>query len=375
MPTPPPCSSRYGPSPASATRRLLVLAVVVGAAVAQMAWSMIAWVGGADPSAVMVGTFFWHNQFAAFLLAPAVIGAGLAAAGESQLRLPGAIAAVLGSAGVVLSTSRATVGLLVLGWVAAGVIVVLGRGSARARLAAAGRWLALAALSVLVTVTLPGPPLFSNRVSALASTAARGAKESATQNGAFRVDFWKQALAIFRHHPATGTGFDSFGREGSLVDPHGVHSTLVHSGLIQPLSDGGLLLAVPFLLACVLVGLGVLLRLRPAVLGVEGSLVSLVALGSVLLAVHSAMDFDWTYPALMAMSAILAAIALAWSSAPAEPAPAARSRRMVSLAACAVLIVSSLVLAQRAVPGGWHLNAPAPHAPASASPFPGDPAS
>ena len=370
-------------------RRLAVIGIVLGAAVAQFAWSLIAWVGGGDPTSVMSGTFYWYNQYAAFLLAPAVIGAGVAAVGKSQLRLAGAFTAVLASAGVVYSTSRASIALLVAGWVAAGVLAVLAGAGVRQRMACAARWLGVVGVTALVASILPGPPLFTHRVSALASTAARDAQNSVGRNGGFRMQFWRQALTVFRQHPVKGTGFDSFGRQSGLVDPNGVHSTLVHSGLLQPLSDGGLLLGLPFLAACLLIGLGLLRRLAPDAWRADHGLVPLVSVGSLVLAVHSAVDFDWTYPSLMALSAILAAVALAWSPTAdraADPAAAAttgaRTPRSVVTAqvACAVLAVCAVVLAQQAVRGGWKLSPPLAHSsalPTSAPSLPvtGEPAS
>jgi O-antigen ligase len=356
----------------SAGRRQLVVAVVLGAAVAQFAWAMITWVGGADPGAMMNGTFYWYNQFAAFLLAPAVIGAGLAAIGHGQLRLAGALTAVIASAGVMLSTSRASIALLLAGWLAAGLLSVLVGRDLRARVLAGCRWLAVAAAAAVVTTTLPGPPFFDHRVSALAATSARNAQESVSQNGGYRLDFWKQALVIFRHHPVTGAGFSSFGSQSGRLDPLGVHSTLVHSGLLQPLSDGGLLLSVPFLGAIALIALGLLRRLRPGGWRRDHGLTSLVSIAALAVLVHSAVDFDWTYPSLMAVAAVLAAVGLASSTPALQPRPPSRPAAFAVL----VLVLATAVLAGAAHGGGWRLSAPH-HTSTSASPLraSGEPAS
>ena len=68
----------------------------------------------------------------------------------------------------------------------------------------------------------------------------------------------------------------------------------------------------------------------------------LLAVASLALAAHSAVDFDWTYPSLMAMSAVLAATALAWS--PGDAVPAAASAYRVRLFS-GVLVVAALALA------------------------------
>ena len=55
-----------------------MLALVLAAAVAQFAWAFVAWRCGRRPGGRMMGRFLWYNQFAAFLLVPAIVGAGLA---------------------------------------------------------------------------------------------------------------------------------------------------------------------------------------------------------------------------------------------------------------------------------------------------------
>ena len=339
----------------TAGRRLALVALVLGAGVAQVAWSLIAWVGGGDPHAVLSGTFYWYNQFAAFLLAPAVIGAGLATVGRGNLRLAGAVTAVVATSGVVLSTSRASMVLLAAGWLAVGIVAIGSQTGVRARSLAFVRWVATAAVAAIVTWTLPGPPLFPHRVSALASTAARNSQESIGQNGGYRVEFWKQSVAVFRHHPLTGGGFGSFGTEAGRLYPTSAHSALVHSGLLQPLSDGGLLLGLPFLLACVLVGIGLARRVLPGVWQREHGLVAMTAVAAGLTTAHSAVDFDWTYPSLMALTAILAGVALS-STGTREVPTVARAR---SLAAVPVylLLIALVVAAVPARAGGWRLTA------------------
>ena len=101
----------------SRTRRAVVAAVLCAGAVAQFGWALVPWWGGADPSRPMVGTYDWHNQFAAALLAPALVGFALVLGGRRPWRAAGWVAAPLAVAGVVLSSSRATVALLAVGWV------------------------------------------------------------------------------------------------------------------------------------------------------------------------------------------------------------------------------------------------------------------
>lgn len=340
----------------TANQRTLLLGLVLAAALAQVAWSLIVWISGGDPSHPMIGTFYWWNPYAAFLLVPAVAGAGLAAIGSGPLRLPGGLAAVLCSAGIVFSTSRATMTLLVAGWLAAAVIAVLSRSDLRTRLLVLARWAALAALTVTVTVLMAGPPFFAHRASALASTAARSAGQSVEQNSSYRVTFWHEALKVFGRHPLTGAGFGSFGHQAALVDPGQGKTALVHSGLLQAFSDGGLLLGGPLLVAGALVAVGLIRRLRRRSLSAEHGLVALVAAGTLLLGVHNMVDFDWTYPSSMAASALLAALVLSRRTEPADAAT--RPYVRAGATACVLLAASALVLGWQARGGGWHLTAP-----------------
>lgn len=59
-------------------RRLTVATMIGLAGLAQFAEAWVPWWGGGVSGRAMIGTFYWHNQFAAFLLPPAVIGLALA---------------------------------------------------------------------------------------------------------------------------------------------------------------------------------------------------------------------------------------------------------------------------------------------------------
>ena len=211
-------------------RRTLSWPLLLAVGIAQFAWAFVAWHKLGSPSTPMMGRFFWYNQFAAFELAPAVIGLGLAISGAVPLRLLAGVAAVLGSVGVVLSTSRASMALLVIGWLPAAVVALVGAPTARARARVAVRWLLLAAATAGVLFAVTGPPFFDQRASVLGATASRGVGQPVTQNGVYRLDFWRQSLHLIREHVLTGTGFGSFGRQTRLLDPNAPHANFVHNG-------------------------------------------------------------------------------------------------------------------------------------------------
>jgi O-antigen ligase len=339
-------------------RRTVILGVVLAVGLAQFGWAFAAWQRLGSASAPMMGRFFWYNQFAAFELAPAVIGLGLALRGAVPLRLLAGSAAVLGSAGVLLSTSRASMALLGLGWVAAASLSLLGAPTARARTRVLARLGLLTGLTAVTVYLITGPPFFDHRASPLSATVGRGAAQPVAQNGAYRLDFWHQSLEVFSRHVLSGAGFGSFGRQTRLLDAQAPHAQFAHNGYLQAFSDGGLLLGVPFALACIGILVAVVRRCSRRAAGQEYGAVALVAVSVLLLAAHSGVDFDWSYPSSMAEIAVLAGLALAWSPGGVGPTAVAvvgvRGRQVL----CGIVAIGSLVLAAHAVPGGWLSNAP-----------------
>jgi hypothetical protein len=83
-------------------RRIEVLAaLVVFAGGVEFFWAFLPWWGGRDPSTTMSGTFYWHNQFGAFMLAPAIIGAVFVVLGRAPMRSVGWIVTPFAIAGMV----------------------------------------------------------------------------------------------------------------------------------------------------------------------------------------------------------------------------------------------------------------------------------
>jgi hypothetical protein len=335
-------------------RRALVAGLVAVGGVAQFWAALVPWWGGGDPASPMVGTYYWHNQLAAALLAPALVGLGVLLGGGRPWRWIGWLAVPLSVAGVVLSTSRAAVALLAVGWVAV-CVVALVHGPHRRRLAV--RMGAASLVAVVVTLALPGPPLFSARSSPVAGAAARAAGgETLAANGTYRAQFWAEAFVAARHDPVTGVGF---GRVGAVVAPEvpddWAVSALVHDGPLQALADGGLVLGLPVLLgtAALAVALGRRLAWRagpPA----DVVLVRAGAVAGLVLVAHALVDTDWSYPGLAVELAVVAGLALA----------AGRSRvtraggPTAGAAACGLLGAVLVVVAAMAWGQAFHVNAP-----------------
>jgi hypothetical protein len=276
---------------------LLAVGVLV-----EIAESWLAWWGGANASRPLIGTFYWHDPFAAFLLAGTMVGFVF------WLRCGGAIAALglatftFGTIGIVYSTSRATGACF-----AAAFLLVLAAHLFHRRRHGIWRAGGGAVVTAFCTWAIAGPPFFPHRSLPFAATAARGAGQSLSQNGSYRLEFWHEAMSVFTHHPIVGGGYHSLAVESAGHVPAGwALSPLAHNGYLQALSDGGMLLGVPFLLAVAGVCWWVVASLSSAVRNHDFSLVRFVVplcLGALL--VHSGVDFDWSYAADFAVVAIL----------------------------------------------------------------------
>lgn len=344
----------------AATLALLVAAVVMrrptsvvgfGVLIAaaggiEFAEAWFPWWGGQVSSEPMIGTFYWHNPFAAFLAPTAIVGLVLWIAHRRVLAALGCVAFTLATVGVMFSTSRASLACLAAGVLVVGVVTV--RGSDRLR--AGGRLLAAAGVATAASVVLAGPPFFPARASAAAAIADRTAGQSLGQNGGYRLEFWREALSVFGHHPLVGGGYHSLVAESvGRVPSEWPLSPYAHNGYLQVLSSGGLLLGIPVLLALLALVALTLRRLgrslrRPTVdlagLGIP------VALGVVLL--HAFVDFDWSYPANRAMLAVLGGVVAAGWLRARDVDPARRSIRWVlPVAALAVAAAAGAV-------GAWH---------------------
>lgn len=325
-------------------RRQLLVAAVVGAAGLQIAAGWAAWWAVPSPSRLFQGTFYWHNQVGAFLAAGAVLAFALVADGRRPLAVLGWCLAPLCVAGTVFSTSRGSMIATALGAVLVLAVAACRPGRAAA-LAAAARVVGAATLSWAVTWVLAGPPFFDERFSPTAATDARGG--TFTGNGVQRLEDWRRSWEIFQHWPVSGAGFNSFSSATVAVTdrPDGVATAFAHNGYLQAAADGGLVLLLPLVAVLAAASLHAVRGLPAAVRG--GDLVRPGALAALLvLLLHSGMDFDWTYPSLLAQTALVAVLAMP----PLTPDRAARTGRRT---ATAVLVVATVALLAASVVGAW----------------------
>jgi O-antigen ligase len=193
-----------------------------------------------------------------------------------------------------------------------------------------------AAFTAFAVWAIAGPPFFPHRSAPLAGTAARvAAGQSLVTNGNYRLDFWREAFAVFRRFPITGGGYHSLATESIGHVPAGWPiSPLAHNAYLQVLASGGLLLGVPFLLGCAAIAWFAIRELVRELRTPERTAVGVVvplALGALML--HAAVDFDWSYPANFLLAAVVAGLVMArhWQRRP-EPHPHTRSRATAAIA-------------------------------------------
>ncbi|HVT21285.1 MAG TPA: O-antigen ligase family protein [Mycobacteriales bacterium] len=324
----------------TANRRAAILTAICLAGLYQFAQAFGPWVAAGNPGAELSGELGGHNAFAAFLLPGAVLGMGISAQFQLPWSLAGWIASPLCVAGIVFSTSRATLAVLIAALAGIfGVALVCRRGGIRV----VGALL----LAAVVVVLLPGPPVFSHRVSPFAATETRAATgETLDQNSAYRLAFWHDAAEVAWHRPLVGSGFNSLETASvPYVPPGHARSPNAHDGYLQALSDGGLLLGLPFLAAVALLafsalrnlglGLGSRRRGQPADVLAAATAVALLAAFA-----HSAVDADWTYPAILVEAALLGACVAPW-----QPAAGGFKRTAVSAWLCVVGVLLADIFA------------------------------
>lgn len=280
----------------------------------------------------------WTNTFGAAMAMTAALGIGIAVLGGIDGRESlgpvelvalgiGWLAATVGIAGTVMSASRAS--LLLLG-LAAAVLLAL---AVRARgVRGAMRWLLLVVLGAALTVLLRLPALLP----ALASIGGGGgnALESASGGsspnplGALvkpgiesswsdRLEFWRIAWEMGLDRPLAGAGLSRFGSDLQICYKRSAIAADPHSELLRGWADGGIIALLPMLAA--FLGVAVLIIVTLRMLGRRSAAARLIAdpgrwaapAGLAIAAGHLAIDFDWAYPAMIGLAALLAGLAAA----------------------------------------------------------------
>lgn len=334
------CVAAYAHSP---RRRLHVLVVVCLAGAGVFLAALPGWVAGGNPDALLRYPIGWHNQMADFLLPAALAGAVLVAGDSRRLRTLGGCTAALAGAGIVLTTSRAGIGLLLLGWVAAGGYA----GTRPLRRPALLRVGAVALGSALAVLVLTSPLFFphaSYHFPLLSGSSGRGTSTLAPSTSA-RLQYVQAALRAWSHSPLVGRGFGAFQAVSAPYLPAGSpHYAVVYNLWVDALVSGGLLFALPLLAAAGILVLRLgrsLLAARPLA-GRDGAVLAAASLCLLVLLGHAAFDVDIDYPACGVLLGVIAGLALACTApAPRMPGRAGAAARLAPAALLATVLVAT----------------------------------
>ncbi|QEO09231.1 O-antigen ligase family protein [Protaetiibacter larvae] len=313
------------------------------------------WWGQGDASFLMRGNFYWHNQFGIYMVIGIAMAAVLAVAGGRVFALLGFVVTFLAGAGAIWSGSRAAVSLLAAVIVVAAAIALAARGwRGLIRVALLPAGIALSALFFASSVFFPGGSDGGDGGGAQVDRLTNG--ESAESSVSARLVFWLDALRLGASSPLIGVGLQAFGpRLQCLGRSGGAYSSHPHNEYLLAWAETGALGALPLLAALlgavVLVirsfrrpadGVAIPRRISWLPSGAElladparwGALLALVvALG------HAAFDFDWAYPALLAVAGLAGGIA----AAPVLAMRATtRTRLLVNLVLVGVLIAAAV---------------------------------
>jgi Flp pilus assembly protein TadD/O-antigen ligase len=210
-------------------------------------------------------------------------------------------------------------------------------------------------------------------VAALAWLLAPRARAALDQALVERPEFWSAALAIWRDHPALGTGLDTYAhhflayRPASHALANGTATTdAPHSVPLAMLSNGGLLLAATYLAVVVAVGVVLVRGARRS----EGpARVALAGWGGVWLGYQAQSLVSFDVPPLAVLHWVSAAIILALAAPPrwrqvtlpGRPAAAPRGnrgRRTGSVRVAASTYVLSALTAVVALVAVWFVVYP-----------------
>jgi hypothetical protein len=292
-------------------RRQVVVIATCLVALDQFSRGFLPWWGGESASKQMIGTFYAHNQFAAFVLAGGLVAGLSAVFGTGLQRRVGFLTTPLCATGVMVSASRGSMLLMFAGWLTVGLVTLLQKDRRRAAFI---RWVVVAVSAAACVALMTSGLVFRNggAASGVAAVQQRESQQTASHNVTFRIHHAEAALAIAKENPLVGAGFGSFIAASAPHIPLGsTRTTYAHNGFLQAVSDGGAVLGIPFLLA-MLAGLFRVLRLllgSVRKVSRAGSRVICGAAALVLMA-HSFIDVDWAYPALFAFGSALLAVAL-----------------------------------------------------------------
>lgn len=296
----------------SPRRRLLAAAAAALLVLDQYTVAWFPWWGSGDPLTLMLGTFYWHNQFGVYCAAGAAVGVLLAVLARGAFSLLGGVVAVFAGTGVLASGSRADLVLLVVALIAAATLAFLAR-----------RWRGLLVWAVVVLGTwvvsrvMASSVLFPSATSAgspLGGNPAGNAVQRGSLDGSWvaRLDHWRVAVEMGAANPLSGVGLSHYGVMSVCYDRRWFTSN-PHNEWLLGWAEGGLIGLIPLLA----VAAGLIVLVIGALRSVNGGALRAdpgrwaALLGLVVLMAHLAVDFDWAWPSLVAIAGVLGGVAAA----------------------------------------------------------------
>jgi O-antigen ligase len=293
----------------SSRRRTAAVVAVLLVVLDQFTQAWLPWWGSGDAGSLVVGTFYWHNQFGAFCLGGAALALGLGHLAQGRVRLLAVGVGAFAVLGVMLSGSRAALFALVAAWAVCLLLGVCAHGFRRAV-----SWTTAHAASTLAVGAFLVSPVFFPRWGLPWGPVGRRLGEGSLDGSTTdRWEFWVAGARLAADHPWTGPGLETFGEMSRpLLSPGVVLAADPHNELVRGFAEGGLVGGLP-VLAVVLLASAMALRSlrevwRPGALSVDpGRWAALVAAGA--LVAHALVDFDWSYPALSAVAGICLGVA------------------------------------------------------------------
>lgn len=296
-------------------RRLVVASAVILLTADGYLTAWWLWWGSGDAIKTMFGNYYTQNVFAMSLVVGAAVAIVLVTAGRRAFVFAGFIVANLAGAGILASGSRAGLVLLLAALLAGlllGIVARGWRGAVRA---------AIVAVTIPCTAWFMAGPVFFPNSDGFFAAARRVEDPGASFAG--RLSFWMDAARLGAEAPFTGHGLKSFGPLLQCANADW-YSSNAHNEPLLAWAETGILGLIPFI--AILVG-AVLIVIRTVgfdaagvrrerwipssadVLADPARWGALVAL--ILALVHFSFDFDWAYPAIIALTALVGGIAAA----------------------------------------------------------------
>ena len=282
------------------------LVALVGIAETSTPWAGIYRTVGLPfpPDSTPHGPFSSKNHYVGWMLMTLALTLGYLCAVVEQSRRACTVrilalqsAATVMAVALVQTKSRAGILGLALTVVMMAGLVMRRRTAARTRILVAGPLIALLVAGVVVTGAQP----IVDRFATASWSTAHG-----------RVPIWRQAIAIARDFPITGSGFNSYRRivssypTAELDEPY----EGAHNDYLQLAAEGGILVGLPTLATLAFFTRETRRRFRePSSDGVTRWIRVGAVVGLLLMAMQETVDFSLQVPANAALFVVLAAIA------------------------------------------------------------------